>query len=113
VYLLPAVGLLAATVYATAEHGFTWQLPVFALGPDVALLVGVGRGLARGQLHPRAVPLYNALHRLIGPVALLLAAAVFDLSPGWLIAGLAWATHVLVDRTLGYGLRTREGFQRA
>lgn len=86
---------------------------MFALGPVLALLLGAGRGLAPGQLHPRAVPVYNAVHRLAGPVALLVAAPVLGLSVGWFIAGLAWGTHVALDRALGYGLRRRDGFQRS
>src|SRR5262245_22225308 len=59
-----AAGVLTAivVVIATQDTGW-WQLAVFGLGPDVALLAGMGGGLAKGQLHPRAVPLYNALHR--------------------------------------------------
>jgi uncharacterized protein DUF4260 len=29
-----------------------------------------------------------------------------------LAAALAWAVHVSLDRAIGYGLRTPEGFQR-
>jgi hypothetical protein len=82
------------------------------LAPDLALLFGAGSGLEKGQLHPRAVPLYNAVHRFWGPAALLVAAAAGVLGTGWLVAGIAWALHVALDRSLGYGLRTREGFQR-
>jgi hypothetical protein len=87
-----------------------WRVVVFLLGPDIALFLGIGSGLEKGQLHPRAVPLYNALHRYWGPAALAVASIV--LPEGWLAAALAWALHVSVDRTVGYGLRTREGFQR-
>jgi len=31
---------------------------------------------------------------------------------GWFIGGLAWAFHIALDRSLGYGLRTADGFQR-
>ena len=61
-------GSLAAAI-AVSGAG-TWQIWVFLVLPDVALLLGMGRGLERGRLHPRAVPLYNALHRLAGPAAL-------------------------------------------
>lgn len=88
-----------------------WVLVAFLVGPDVALLLGAGSGLEKGQLHPRAVPLYNAVHRYWGPAALALASVV--LSKGWLVAGLAWAVHVSLDRTVGYGLRTPDGFQRS
>mgnify|MGYP006198445953 CR=1 FL=1 len=47
-----------------------WQFFVFGAMPDIALLLGIGSGLAKGQLHPRAVPLYNALHRFAGPAVL-------------------------------------------
>ena len=31
---------------------------------------------------------------------------------GYLVGALAWAFHISLDRALGYGLRTRDGFQR-
>ena len=113
-YGLLSLGLLAAIVVALATvDGGWWQLAAFGLGPDLALLAGAGRGLERGQLHPRAVPLYNALHRFPGPVALGALAALGVLPDGYLVGALAWALHIAVDRTVGYGLRTRDGFQRA
>jgi hypothetical protein len=80
--------------------------------PDLALLLGAGRGLERGRLHPRAVPAYNLLHRLWGALALGVVAVAAGLSPVWVVGALAWALHVAVDRTVGYGLRTPDGFQR-
>ena len=88
-----------------------WQLLVFAVLPDLALFLGIGGGLARGQLHPRAVPLYNALHHPAGPLLAVIVAAAL-LPDAWLAAALAWGAHVAMDRAAGYGLRTREGFQR-
>ena len=103
--------LIAALAFEVAATDTPWWLVVvFLLGPDIALFLGIGSGLEKGQLHPRAVPLYNALHRYWGPAALALA-SIF-LPEGWLAAALAWAVHVSVDRTVGYGLRTPEGFQR-
>ena len=103
--------LLAALAFEVAATSTSWWLVVvFLLGPDIALFLGIGSGLEKGQLHPRAVPLYNALHRYWGPAALALASIV--LPEGWLAAALAWALHVSVDRTVGYGLRTPDGFQR-
>ncbi len=108
------VSLLTAIVFEVVKHrtGY-WQLAAFGLGPDLALFLGVGAGLAKGQLHPRAVPVYNLLHRFWGPIALLVVALVLPLSLGWLIGALAWAFHVSLDRTVGYGLRTPDGFQRS
>lgn len=106
--------LLIAIVFEVAKHstGY-WQLAVFGLGPDLALMFGGGAGLARGQLHPRAVPPYNLVHRFWGPLAVALASALGVLSLGYFIGALAWALHIALDRSLGYGLRTPDGFQRS
>jgi hypothetical protein len=95
------------------ERGVSvWYAVIFAVGPDLALLAGYDPHLAKGQLHLRAVPLYNALHSLVGP-ALLAIAALLVLGDAWLVASLAWGLHIGVDRCVGYGFRTRDGFQRA
>jgi hypothetical protein len=105
-----AIGL--AITVAVTQHGGWWQLVVFAVAPDLALLAGAGPNLERGRIHPRAVPLYNALHRFWAP-AVLVAAALALQSPAWLAGGLAWIAHIAFDRSFGFGLRTPEGFQRA
>jgi Domain of unknown function (DUF4260) len=113
VYAALTTALLATIVAAVVAWGTGyWQLAAFLIGPDLALSFGVGRGLAKGQLHPRAVPLYNALHRLWGPAALVAFTALAGLSRGYLVGAAAWALHIALDRTVGYGLRTRDGFQR-
>jgi hypothetical protein len=89
-----------------------WQFVVFGAVPDIALFLGVGSGLAKGQLHPRGVPLYNALHHPAGPLAFALVAAAL-LPAGYVVGALAWGLHIAVDRVAGYGLRTPDGFQRA
>jgi Domain of unknown function (DUF4260) len=106
-YAVLALALLGACL---SVEGHWWPAVVLGIAPDLALLAGFGRGLAPGQMHPRAVPLYNALHRFPGPVVLGAALVALGLSP---LAPLAWALHIAVDRTLGYGLRTRDGFRRA
>ena len=88
-----------------------WQFFVFGAMPDIALFLGVGAGLAKGQLHPRAVPLYNTLHHPGGPVAFGVFAVAF-LPAGYLVGAGAWALHIAVDRVAGYGLRTPDGFPR-
>ena len=114
VYSSLAALLLAAIALEVAKHGTGhWQLAAFGLGPDLALLAGAGSGLRKGQLHPRAVPLYNLVHRYWGPLALAAAASFGLLSLGFFVGALAWGLHVSLDRALGYGLRTRDGFQRA
>ncbi len=113
-----AFGLLALLLGAVlgaaliAPGGGGRQALVFGFLPDVALVVGIAPGLARGQLHPRAVPLYNALHHMAGPF-LLGVAALLWLGVPWLAGALAWAVHIAVDRAAGYGPRTPDGFRRA
>ena len=104
-----AIGLLAIAIEIAGVG--TWQLWAAFVLPDVALLAGAARGLQRGQLAPRAVPLYNALHHPAGPLLAVIVAAAL-LPDAWLAAALAWGAHVAMDRAAGYGLRTREGFQR-
>lgn len=107
----PLYGVLFIALLAAVALTGEWAaLAAGMLGPDVALLLGIGRGLRPGQLHPRAVPLYNALHVYHGP-ALLLAASAW-LGKGAAAGAIAWAAHVSMDRAVGYGLRTRDGFQR-
>jgi hypothetical protein len=105
-----AAGIAIALV--VTQHASWWQLVLFAIAPDLSFLAGMGGGLARGQLHPRAVPIYNAVHRYWAPVVLVVVTLVLH-SPEWLAAGLAWIAHISFDRSLGFGLRTREGFQRS
>jgi hypothetical protein len=107
------VSLLAATVFEVANNGHLAAALIGGIGPDLALLLGAARGLEKGQLDPRAVPVYNAVHRIEPPLALTLVAATGLLGTGWFILGLAWTTHVVMDRAAGYGLRTSAGFQRA
>ena len=108
-----AGALLAAAVYVLVDRDTGWwQFFAFGAMPDIALFVGVGAGLEKGQLHPRAVSLYNALHRFAGPIAFGAVAAAF-LPAGYLVGALAWGLHIAVDRVAGYGLRTPDGFQRA
>ena len=107
--LLFGAALIAALA---APGGGGRQALAFALLPDVALFAGIAPGLAGGRLHPRAVPLYNALHHLAGRLLLGIAALLW-LGVLWLAGALAWAVHIAVDRAVGYGPRTPEGFRRA
>lgn len=101
---------LAIAVVAT-RHASWWPPVVFAIAPDITLVIGMGSGLAHGQLAPRAVPFYNAVHRYWAPVVLVVVTLVVQ-APEWTAAGFAWIAHISFDRSLGFGLRTPEGFQR-
>lgn len=108
-----AAALLSAAVIAVATTAATWGwVAGAAIGPDIALLFAFGRGLAPGQIHRRAVPLYNALHHPVGPLGVGALALVGVVGPGPAAAALAWGFHIAMDRAAGYGLRTRDGHQR-
>ncbi|HKW69206.1 MAG TPA: DUF4260 family protein [Candidatus Dormibacteraeota bacterium] len=109
--LLGFVAAALAIGFAIARHAGWLPLAVFAIGPDIALVVGSGPGLEQGRLHPRAVPLYNAVHRFWAPVVLTVAALLLQ-ADAWVGAGLAWCAHIAIDRSLGFGLRNAQGFQR-
>ncbi len=106
--------LLAAAIgfEAVGHSAGYWQIAAFGLGPDLALLYGAGRGLERGQLHPRAVRFYNLAHRFWAPLALAALASLDVVASGYFIGALAWMFHIALDRSVGYGFRTPDGFQR-
>ncbi len=107
-----AATLLVGTALQVHQHGGGWLALGFAILPDLGLIAGMDHGLQKGQLAPRAVPFYNALHRFIGPIALAFLIYTGVLPSVWLAAALAWASHVAIDRAVGYGLRGSDGFQR-
>src|SRR5258708_74545 len=89
-----ALLLASAALEATTRDGVAWQIAAFGLGPDVALLLGAARGLARGQLRPRAVPVYNLLHRFPIPLALGGLAVAAVVPSGYIVGALAWGAHI-------------------
>ncbi|MFG2497355.1 DUF4260 family protein [Streptomyces sp. NPDC048441] len=108
------------SVFAVLEavnHGWLAGVLAFAffIAPDLTFLVGVSDAprMAKGQLPPRAVPFYNTAHRALVPLALV---ALYPFTPVvWAPAFAAlcgWLAHISYDRAFGYGLRTKEGFQR-
>lgn len=109
-----SVALLGASIAVVATTDASWWwVAATAMAPDVALLLGFGRGLAPGQLHRRAVPLYNALHHPAGPMVLGALALLGVVGAGPAAAALAWGFHIAMDRAAGYGPRTRDGLQRS
>jgi uncharacterized protein DUF4260 len=113
----PAYAVLGVATIALAiavvvtQHTVWWQLVVFAIAPDITLVFGFRPGLQRGQLDPRVVPFYNAVHRFWAPAVLIVLALVLH-AEAWAPAGLAWSAHIAFDRSLGFGLRNPLGFQR-
>ncbi|MEV0665727.1 DUF4260 family protein [Actinomadura luteofluorescens] len=108
------------TAFAVLEgvnHGWlaAFLAVAFFVAPDLTFLVGLreARTVERGRLQPRAVPYHNAAHRALVPFALMVLYTVTPMTWAPLFAGLCgWMAHISVDRAFGYGLRTKEGFQR-
>ena len=108
-----AYGALSALLLAAAiaHGGGWWSFAAFIMAPDLALFLGIDPALEKGRLPPRAVPVYNALHSYAGPV--LLGLAALGAGSGWTMGAIAWALHISLDRAIGYGKRTRDGYQRS
>ncbi|MEU9590206.1 DUF4260 family protein [Streptomyces sp. NPDC048193] len=116
-WLLGALFWSAFAVLEAVNHGWLAGLLafVFFVAPDLTFLVGLSDAprMEKGQLPPRAVPFYNAAHRATVPLALVVVCAVVPLAWAPAFAALCgWLAHISYDRAFGYGLRTKEGFQR-
>lgn len=80
-----------------------------AVLPDVAL---IGAFAKEGRLRPERVKFYNVLHSLALAIPASLAGALAALLAHeytLLLVGLAWFTHIAVDRACGYRLREPDG----
>ncbi|GAA2587170.1 MULTISPECIES: DUF4260 family protein [Streptomyces] len=118
-WALLSVFLLAWTVLEMVNHG-GGTIPLGILGfiaPDLTLFVGPSGPREPGQLPRGKVPAYNLVHR---PIVPLLGLIVVPFLPGegpganvgLFTFALGWLLHIASDRTLGYGLRTADGWQR-
>lgn len=119
-YAAAAAVMFAFLLFEAVKYGWAaWVIIfVFLALPDLALIGGFRDDLARGQLAPRNVPIYNLLHSY-GTALALMVLSLFPWPELWLrpgleffLAGFAMATHITIDRTFGFGLRTRDGHQR-
>jgi F420H(2)-dependent quinone reductase len=112
-WIVPGLGIaLVANAQSTTYGVGLVPLLLFGIVPHLPALAGIGRPLARGQLAPRAVPLFNAMHQPALPLAVAVLAATGALSPFWLVGALAWLSHIVVDWGFAKGLRTRDGYVR-
>jgi hypothetical protein len=114
-FAVMATGLLSVIVVAQRDVSAPWWVfPVFGLGPDLAFLAGIGAmdPLERGQMPPRAVPVYNALHRIWLPAALAALAGLGVVPDLFLVGALVWGFHIALDRAIGYTLRAPDGWLR-
>ena len=110
-WLVPGLGVaLYANAQASTFHVGLVTLLVFGIVPHLTVLLGIGQAHARGQLAPRAVPLFNAMHHPLVPLAVLGLAASGVLAPFWLVGSLVWLSHIVVDWAMGNGLRSADGY---
>jgi len=100
--LLQAEGVavtIAAVWTYSAQTDSSWLLLVALwLVPDVGLLGFLG-GTRVGAVA------YNVTHSALGPLAMIGLGVAFEAELA-LALGLIWATHVGIDRALGYGLKS-------
>ncbi|GAA2152240.1 DUF4260 family protein [Actinomadura napierensis] len=107
----------AFAVIEGLNHGWLAALVAvaFFIAPDLTFLAGArdAHTVERGQLPARAVPYYNTAHRALIPLALMALYTVSPITWAPIFAGLCgWLAHISIDRAAGYGLRTKDGFQR-
>lgn len=117
--------LTVFAVFEVAKHGFVNGSPLYALAltatavgsfvaPDLTFIIGAGDSVAKGSISTRAVPFYNAAHRMLIAFAFTTAigiglAPLAPLPLAVFIGGLSWMAHIALDRTAGYGLRNHDG----
>ncbi|WP_055526089.1 hypothetical protein [Streptomyces graminilatus] len=110
--------LLLWDVFEVLKH-MGWVIPGAFLGaavPFLARFAGLGQAHERGQLAPRAVPLHNLLNRAWIPFGIMFVFSFLGDGPDDIAApftfGMSWLTSIALARAVGFGLRTREGWQR-
>jgi Domain of unknown function (DUF4260) len=90
--------LFLVSIVCYHETHASWILfAVLLLAPDLSM----AGYLANAKI---GATIYNAVHTLTGPV-LLLAYALLTAHASLLPYGLIWATHLGMDRMLGFGLK--------
>lgn len=81
-----------------------WLWPLALMAPDLAMLGYLaGPGIGAG--------IYNAAH-LYGWGLILALLGLLAGQPGLIAAGAIWLAHVGMDRALGYGLKSPQGFRQ-
>ena len=103
-----AAALLAVAVFELVTHGTGWwQFFAFGAAPDLALFVGIAPGPRQGPAAPARRAALQRAAPLLGPARARRARGARASSrSASSSAPLAWALHVALDRTVGYGLRT-------
>lgn len=97
-----AYAVVAVILYA--ESGVSWWWFVIGLILPDLFMVGYWLNNKTGAL------IYNIGHSMVLSLGIAIAGYLAD-SNTFLAIGLAWTVHIGLDRMLGFGLKTDEGFK--
>jgi hypothetical protein len=108
--LTSALIILATSVLLVARaDALWWVIPLGLIGPDLSFLAAIGGPTpVQGNIAARVVRTYNLFHHPAGPILAVGASLAFG-RPTALAASLAWGSHLLGDRGVGYGMRAPDG----
>lgn len=109
-HLVAAFAALGAAIaIASYTNAPWWTVLLGVIGPDLSFLAAIGGpSNVKGNMTPRLVKPYNRVHHPLGPTALLAVGALLG-SPTVVGVALAWGSHLLWDRGIGYGMRRADG----
>jgi len=91
-----AVAIAAIALYVDGDHSW-WAFVLLVLAPDLSMLGYLG-GVKVGAVA------YDLAHTYALPIALATIGVLAD-EGACVAVALIWATHIGVDRTIGYGLK--------
>jgi deazaflavin-dependent oxidoreductase (nitroreductase family) len=103
-----SIAFLASGLAQSHGLGLT-PLLLFAITPHLPALIGVREARRPGHISARAVPLFNAMHQPVLPAGIVMIAATGLLPTFWLVGGLAWLSHIVMDWALAAGSRRPDG----
>ncbi len=115
----------AFAVFEVVKHGYVNGSASYAavltttavgafIAPDLTFVVGIRDDVPHGSMSRKAVPFYNAAHRMTVALGLTLVIGIglAPLNSAAVVAfvgGLSWMAHIAMDRAAGYGLRNADG----
>jgi hypothetical protein len=104
-WILP--GLAIAIVGSRTDSSLTaiGVMVAFGIAPHLAFLAGIGQRRPAGQMAPRALAAFNAMHHPAIPAAIV-ALNVTGAIPTLLFVGAtAWLSHIVIGWAIGDGPR--------
>jgi p-aminobenzoyl-glutamate transporter AbgT len=99
----------AAVAVAARTGGAWWAIPAGIVAPDLTFLAaGSQKPPAPGLMPHRAIRFYNAAHHPLVAIAGLTVTVALGFHTATVLA-LAWTSHIVWDRSVGYTLRDKNG----